>query len=524
MNLNLKLVLWSAILFCVGCKVTSIQTSSNKKPNIIYILADDLGYGELGVYGQTIIETPHLDELAKKGKIFTQHYTGAPVCAPARYMLLTGKHSGHSYIRGNDEWAERGDVWNFVKVVADSTLEGQRPLPENTLLFPSLIQKNGYTTGLIGKWGLGAPHTNSIPTKMGFDYFFGYNCQRQAHTYYPVHLYENERKYPLANDLLAPGVKLPKEADPNDETSYSKYTSKVYAPDVMYDKMINFLDKNKAKPFFLYWATPIPHNPLQAPQRWVKYYKQKLGKEEPYLGQNGYYPHKNPRATYAAQISYMDEQIGDLIKYLKSNALYENTIIFFSSDNGATFSGGTDGAYFNSNGPFDEAYGKGKGFLYEGGIKVPLIAHWPNKIKAGTSSDLLSSHYDMFATICELTNTKSPFETDGISFVNTLLDKGSQIKHDHLLWVYPEYGGQVAIRKGNWKLVRQSLKDNKKEATLELYDLKSDPNEKNNIAAQNREILNQMNIIFKKEHEVAASDRFRIPLIETDLLNIKNEK
>ena len=202
-----------AFLF-LSCNADVKIIKSGSKPNIIYILADDLGYGDLGVYGQEKIETPNLDELARNGMIFTQHYTGAPVCAPARYMLLTGKHAGHSYIRGNDEWKERGNVWDYREMIIDSTLEGQRPIPQNTILFPQLLQKEGYTTGMIGKWGLGAPHTNSIPTKMGFDFFFGYNCQRQAHTYYPVHLYKNENRVHLNNDTIPPNTKLAKGADP----------------------------------------------------------------------------------------------------------------------------------------------------------------------------------------------------------------------------------------------------------------------------------------------------------------------
>ncbi len=205
--------------------------TSGFKPNIIYILADDLGYGELGVYGQTKIETPNIDALAKDGMVFTQHYTSAPVCAPARYMLLTGKHSGHAYIRGNDEWSERGEVWNYGKVIEDSSLEGQRPVPDSITFFPKLLQEIGYATGMIGKWGLGAPHTNSIPTKKSFDFFYGYNCQRQAHTYYPVHLYKNENRVYLDNDTITPGTKLLAGANPNDSASYSDYNLNDYTPD-----------------------------------------------------------------------------------------------------------------------------------------------------------------------------------------------------------------------------------------------------------------------------------------------------
>ncbi len=445
-----------------ACTAGKTTFSKNTKPNIIYILADDLGFGELGIYDQDKIETPNLDALGRNGKIFMQHYSSAPVCAPARYMLLTGKHSGHSYIRGNDEWRERGEVWDFKKAVLDSTLEGQRPMPESEILFASILQKNGYITSLFGKWGLGAPHTNSIPTKMGFDYFYGYNCQRQAHTYYPVHLYENESRVYLNNTLVIPNTKLHENADPSKAESYALFNQKDYAPDLMFDKMLTFIAKNRDKPHFVYWATPIPHNPIQAPKNWVRYYEKKFGKEAPYLGQNGYFPHPSPRAGYAAQISYLDEQVGKLVAGLKKSGLYENTIILFSSDNGATFSGGTDAAFFNSNGSHDEGYGKGKGFLYEGGIKVPFMVHWPKKVKPGVNNTLVSSQYDMFTTILEIAGVHHNISTDGISICPSIFDKGTQKEHDFLFWVFPEYGGQVAIRMGNWKLVRQNLKDPKK--------------------------------------------------------------
>lgn len=502
-----------------GCKVpkSTSQVSKNAKPNIIYILADDLGYGELGVYGQQKIETPNIDALAHSGMMFTQHYTSAPVCAPARYMLLTGTHAGHAYIRGNDEWAERGDVWNYKKVIADYTLEGQRPLPQGTKLLPSYLKESGYVTGIIGKWGLGAPHTESVPTKMGFDYFFGYNCQRQAHSYYPIHLYENEKRIYLNNDTVAPSQKLDANLDPTDPKSYAKYTLSDYAPTLMFEKMISFLEGNKKKPFFFYWATPIPHNPIQAPKKWVDYYEQKFGTEKPYLGQNGYFPHKNPRAGYAAMISYLDENVGKLVQYLKQNDLYDNTLIIFSSDNGVTYSGGTDGTFFNSSGVFGEAYGRGKGFVYEGGIRVPMIASWPGRIKAGSTSELISAQYDILATLSELVGFKKPNNTDGISILPTLLGKPQIDKHDFLFWEFPEYGGQVAIRMGDWKLVGQHLKD-KETPTLALYNLAEDPDERINMADKHPEIVKKAIEIFSREHKDAELERFRIPSIEKGLL------
>ncbi|PIB39342.1 arylsulfatase [Maribacter sp. 4G9] len=505
-------------LLILGCKEEqTTKAPKPQKPNIIYILADDLGYGELGVYGQEKIETPNIDALAQSGMLFTQHYTSAPVCAPARYMLLTGKHSGHAYIRGNDEWGDRGDVWNYKAMAKDSTLEGQRPIPSNTVLLPQKLKEQGYTTGMVGKWGLGAPHTESIPTKMGFDFFYGYNCQRQAHTYYPLHLYHNENRVHLQNDTIAPSTTFPEGTDPNDPASYADYTLNDYAPDLMFGQMINFISEQQKDPFFFYWATPIPHNAIQAPQRWVDYYKEKFGPEEPYLGDKGYFPHQNPHAGYAAMISYLDENVGKLVEHLKKKGLYENTLIVFSSDNGVTFTGGTDGEFFNSSGPFGEERGKGKGFVYEGGIRVPMIASWPGHIAPGSKTDHISAQYDVMATLSDLIGYEKPSDMDGISFLPTLLQEEGQEQHEFLFWEFPEYGGQVAIRMGDWKLVRQHLKD-AESPTLELYNLGADAAETENVAAQHPEILERAATIFAAEHMDAETERFRIPSIEKGLL------
>ncbi len=499
----------------------SSATNESIPPNIIYILADDLGYGELGAYGQTKIETPNIDALAKEGMLFTQHYTSAPVCAPARYMLLTGLHSGHAYIRGNDEWRERGEVWDYHAMIKDSTLEGQRPIPSNTLLFPRKLKEAGYATGMVGKWGLGAPHTDAIPTKMGFDFFFGYNCQRQAHTYYPVHLYKNEFRVKLNNDTIAPHTKLPEGVSPENPESYQNFNLNDYTPDLMFDEMIGFIDRNKQQPFFMYWASPIPHNPIQAPQPWVDYYIDKFGEETPYLGDKGYFPHPNPHAGYAAMISYLDENVGRLVKYLKAEGLYHNTLIMFTSDNGPTFTGGTDAAYFNSAGPFEEDYGRTKGFVYEGGIRVPMIASWPGKIAPGSTTEVVSAHYDVFATLADLVQLEPPVGTDGISFLPTLLGQPQTKHHSFLYWEFPAYDGQVAIRMGDWKVVRQHLKDDKQEPTLELYNLKEDPAESNNIAESHPDIVQKAAEIFDREHTTPETEGFRIPLIEEGLLTEK---
>lgn len=490
-----------------------------KPPNIIYILADDLGYADVGAYGQTKIETPNIDTLAKNGMLFTQHYTSAPVCAPARYMFLTGKHAGHAYIRSNFEWGERGDVWNYLAMAKDSTLEGQGPMPKETVTLAQQLKEVGYATALVGKWGLGAPHTQSVPNSMGFDFFYGYNCQRQAHTYYPLHLYKNRNRVHLANDTVAPHRFFPKDADPKDPSNFADFTLTEYAPDLMFKELTRFVAENKSKPFFLYWATPIPHVALQAPKRWVDHYIAKFGDETPYLagGSNAYFSHQNPHAAYAAMISYLDENIGKLVQQLKDEGIYENTLIVFTSDNGPSYAGGADPEFFESAQPFQAKYGRGKGFLYEGGIRVPFIASWPARIKAASTSDHVSVHYDMMATFADIAGYKKPDKTDGISLLPTLTAEGDQVEHEFLYWEFPSYGGQVAMRMGDWKLVRQNLMDDL-EPTLELYNLRDDPTESKNLAADNPEVIQRASQIFKMERESPELPNFKIPLLETGQL------
>ncbi len=494
------------LLALLSCQAP--QEEAPSLPNIIYILADDLGYGELGCYGQEKIETPNLDALVASGMRFTRHYSGAPVCAPSRAIIMTGKHSGHVPIRGNDEWNSRGEVWNYRAMFKDSTLEGQRPMPEGTITLGQLLKQAGYTTGIVGKWGLGAPHTHSIPNKMGFDFFYGYNCQRQAHTLYPLHLYKNEQRVFLQNDTVPPGTQLAEAADPYDESSYADFSLADYSPELMFEEIQGFVDQNEKTPFFLYWATPIPHVPLQAPKKWVDYYREKFGEEEPYLGNNGYFPTRHPRATYAAMISYLDEQIGELIRQLKESGQYDNTLIIFSSDNGPTYAGGADTEWFDSAKPFATNYGRGKGFVYEGGIRVPMIAGWPGKIGEGTTSNHVSAFWDVLPTLCEVAGVEPPEDIDGLSFLPALLGE-QQAEHDYLYWEFPEYGGQIALRTGNWKLIRKGLQ--KEPGPFELYNLEVDSLEQNNIADQHPELIQQMQTILDTVRTEPINDLFKIP-------------
>lgn len=494
----------------LSAATSHLPEQRNDKPNIIYILADDLGRGELGCYNQEKIETPNIDALSRAGMTFTNHYSGQAVSGPSRCVLFTGLHSGHAYIRGNDEMASRGAVWDHRAMLADSTLEGQHPVPANTIMIPRMMKKAGYTTACIGKWGLGYPGSVSTPNKMGFDFFYGYNCQRQAHTYYPPFLYRNECREYLDNKLLVPGTKLDKGADPYDEQSYAKYVQNDYAPDKMYDELLKFVDRAQNEPFVLFWTTPVPHVPLQAPEKWIRHYLKKFGTEEPYVGNKGYFPCRYPRATYAAMVSYWDEQIGGLVQKLKDLGLYENTLIIFTSDNGPTFNGGSDSPYFNSARPYKCELGWGKGSLREGGIRTPMIACWPAKIKPGTSSDLLSAFWDMMPTMCDIAGVKPP-KTDGISMLPTLLGKDKKQKHhDFLFWEFPESGGQKAVRMGKWKaFVGRVRKGNRK---VQLYDLSVDPREQNDISDLHPELVEKALQIFRDEHQDPEIKSFKLPV------------
>jgi len=480
----------------------------SRKPNIIFIMADDLGYGELGCYGQQKIETPNIDALAANGMRFTQFYSGAPVCAPARCVLMTGKHTGHAHIRGNDEWASRGDVWDYEAMIKDPNLEGQRPIPENTVTVGRLLQNAGYKTAVVGKWGLGGPLTEGIPNKQGFDLFYGFNCQRQAHIYYPKHLWKNEEKVWLDNELVLRDTKLPDGADPYDASAYAKFTQKYYAPDLMFDEISNFVDENRDNPFFLYWATNIPHVSLQAPEKWVQKYVEKFGDEEPYLGERGYLPHRYPRAAYAGMVSYLDDQVGQLVNQLKQLGLYENTVIFFTSDNGPTYGGGADSGYFESAKPLTTAADRIKGSVYEGGIRSPLVASWPGRIEPGGVTEHLSAFYDVLPTLCDIAGCPAPDDTDGVSFVPELLGNEGQSKHDFLYWEFHARGGQQAVRMGEWKAIRRNLQKGLSET--ELYNLTDDIGEQNNVAKQHPDIVKKIEQIMKQEHTLPAIERFKM--------------
>lgn len=456
---------------------------AQSRPNVIYIYADDLGYGELGCYGQQKIKTPNLDKMAAEGMRLTRHYTSAPVCAPARCMLLTGLHAGHSFVRGNYE------MGGFE----DSLEGGQMPLPEGSFTIGALMKKAGYITGAIGKWGLGMTNTTGNPNKQGFDYFYGYLDQKQAHNYYPTHLWENGKWDTLNNPFIYVHQKpLAKDAP---DAAFKAFIGNDYSINKMSDKALAFIQQHQHEPFFLYLPFTIPHVSLQAPDSIVQPYIGQFN-EPIYYGENGYTPTKHPYATYAGMVTYLDKQVGRIMALLKQLHLDDNTLVMFSSDNGTTFDvGGVKGDYFNLTGGLRGR----KQLLYEGGIREPFIARWPGKIKAETTSNLLSVQYDVMATLADLTGVKAP-QNDGISFLPTLLGKASQQQHHpYIYFEFPELTGQVAVVMDKWKGVKTGMKANRN-AAWELYDLSTDEKETKDIAAQRPELIRQFEEIVSKEH------------------------
>jgi len=448
-----------------------------KKPNIIYILADDLGYSELGCYGQKLIRTPNINRLAEEGMRFTQHYSGHAVCAPSRCCFMTGLHTGHSHVRGN----------------MGRAYAGQLPLPSHTVTLPRLLKKAGYATGCMGKWGLGGPGTTGVPWKQGVDYFFGYLDQWRAHSYYPTYLYHNENKVKLNNHKFGAHQKLTKQPEKKDY--YKDYMGKEYAPETMLKHALKFILLNRKKPFFLAFTSPIPHVALQVPEKNLKEY---LGRfpETPYLGRKGYLPHSAPRAAYAAMVTYLDSQVGRIMQLLKEMKIDDNTIVIFSSDNGPTFNGGSDSRFFKSAGPL-----KGlKCSLYDGGIRVPFITRWKGKIKPGSSSSHISAFWDMMPTLLELAGHKEliPGKIDGISMAPVLLGKGKQKAHSHLYWeVHGRKGGVKAVRMKDWK--GYAKVDQKGDpAKFFLYNLKEDIGEKDNLAEKHPDISSEIKKIMKQ--------------------------
>jgi len=429
-------------------------------------MADDLGYGHLGCYGQKLIQTPNIDKLAEEGMKFTQAYSGCALCAPARSTLMTGTHSGHTSVRGNG---------------------GGVSLQETDITVAEVLKKAGYKTGLFGKWGLGEQGTVGVPNKKGFDEFFGYLHQLHAQFYYPDFLWENGTKYII-----------PENADDR---------CGAYSHDLIMDKAFEFVKKHKSDPFFLYLPIAIPHHEFVAPESAMKIYRGKFEEHAMPHWRDGYALPDEPRATMAAMITHMDKGVGELMQLLKELQLDKNTLVIFTSDNGAAHGPLPDPEFFNASGPLRGL----KGSLYEGGIRVPMIARWTNHIKPGTVNNHINYFPDVLPTLAELGDVAQfvPNGLDGISFLTTLLGNNSQKEHDFLYWEDANYERVSpfameeetllqAVRIGKWKAVKNSP-----ESACELYDISIDIGEKNNLAANNPKIVKEMLVIMKREHKNA---------------------
>ena len=481
----------TAILPVILILLSAAAVRAAERPNIVFILADDLGYGELGCYGQQKIRTPNIDRLAEQGTRFTQHYSGAPVCAPARCVLMTGKHLGHAEIRGNRQ----------ASVSFKEFTEGQHPISASALTIAQTLQQAGYDTAAIGKWGLGPVGSTGDPNKHGFALFYGYNCQAVAHSYYPKYLWRDD-KQELINEHPIDGH----QTKPEGEVRMEDYIGENYAPDLMVKEALAFIkhqaDKSAKTPFFLYLAFIEPHVAMHPPKERVDEYPASWD-TQPYRGESSYLPHPRPRAAYAAMITDLDRHVGNVMAALEANGFGSNTLVVFTSDNGTTHEGkagspfhigGVDADFFNSEGDLRGF----KGRVYEGGIRMPMIARMPGKIPAGKTNDTPGYFADWFPTLCAAADVTPPANLDGDNLWPTITGTGQLATRKPMIWVYPEYGGQVAVRLGDFKVIRADLLK-KKPGNWEVYDIAKDRGETHNIAASHQDVIDQAIAILKQQ-------------------------
>ena len=459
-----------------SCQNQTKKETAIQKPNIIFILADDLGYGDVSCQGQTHFQTPNIDQLAAEGMTFTQHYAGSTVCSPSRSVLLTGQHTGHTPIRGNKRDGNKGN-W---------------PIAAEALTVAEILQQNGYVTGAFGKWGLGYPGSEGDPNKQGFDEFFGYNDQTLAHNYYPYFLNHNQDTVWL-------------EGNAGNGTG-------TYAPIPIHEQALKFLEDNKDQPFFMYYPSVIPHAELFAPEEYMEKYRGKFLPEKAYKGADegapryksgGYGSQPESHAAFAAMVNLLDDQVGEIIAKVKELGIADNTIIIFTSDNGPHLEGGADPDYFDSNGPF-QGY---KRDLYEGGIRMPMFVRWPGKIEAGSKTNHISAFWDFLPTVTDIIGAPTPENIDGISFLPSLLGEENQKQHEYLYWEFHEKNGRLAVRQGDWKLVRYDVFSPAK-TTTELYNLASDISEKNNVAEEYPEITQKLLQIMEEARNPSEDFKF----------------
>jgi arylsulfatase A-like enzyme len=433
--------LFLTIVVAVGLMAPAVgHCSSTDAPNILFILADDLGYGDLGCYGQQRIRTPHLDQLAAQGMRFTQCYAGSTVCAPSRCSLMTGLHTGHCRIRGN----------------------ALMPLLPQDVTVAEILHGVGYDTALVGKWGLGEPGTSGLPNRKGFDYFFGYLNQVHAHNYYPDYLWKNQERMRFPGNVVKDNVAIRKDT---------------YSPDLCTQEALNFLEKRRDKPFFLYLAYTLPHANNERGK------KDGNGMEVPSAEPYTHEPWPEPQKNHAAMITRLDRDVGRVLQRLKDKGLADKTIVFFSSDNGPHKEGGADPLFFRSAGPLRGH----KRDLTEGGIRVPMIVRWPGKVAAGVLSEQVWAFWDFLPTAAELTGAQVPRHLDGLSMVPTLRGQGRQLQHEFLYWEFHEGGFSQAVRMGDWKAIRL-----KPHGPLLLYDLKHDVGETTDVAGRHPEVVKRV--------------------------------
>lgn len=435
-----RLFLVTLVLLAAPC-----CAATPEQPNIVFVLADDLGYGDLGCFGQNRFTTPRLDALAAEGIRLTQHYAGSTVCAPSRCALMTGLHTGHCAIRGNKE----------IKPT------GQLPLPAEAVTLAERLKAVGYTTGAFGKWGLGPPGSEGGPLAQGFDEFFGYNCQRKAHRYYPDYLFDGDEKRQLDGET--------------------------YSPELITERALDFISRHRRKPFFCFLPVTIPHAAMEGPEAEREPFRKRFPQFEHTVGKYAGASSVNPVASFAAMVTRLDSDVGRLVDLLDELGLTERTLIVFTSDNGPHVEGGHNPKFFNSNGPF-------RGFkrdLYEGGLRVPTLARWPGSVASGAESDVVSAGWDWLPTLCELAGAEVPEDIDGVSLAPTLTGRGEQFQHDHLYWEFHPLGGRQAVRRGPWKAIRLNVESDR-DRTPELYHLPTDPGERRNLATERPDVLAEM--------------------------------
>jgi arylsulfatase A-like enzyme len=468
-----------------GCASASDARSASKRqrPNIVLVVADDLGYGDLGSYGQTRIRTPRLDRMAREGMSFRQFYAGSTVCAPSRSVLMTGRHTGHTPVRGNAR-SESGPI-------------GNAPLPVESETIAEMLQRAGYATGAFGKWGLGGPGSTGMPTEQGFDEFFGYLDQLRAHYYYPEFLYRGGgERVPLDGNEVADNPPVAGAGKPRRRGTYSQ--------EAIMKKALSFVERHREEPFFLYLPSTIPHVSLAAPEEAMARYQDDAGDsifpEEPFEG--GHYTgYDMPRAAYAAMVSRLDRDVGRVIDRIQSLGLSGDTIVLFTSDNGPSRAGGSDPAFFDSNGPLRG----GKKDLYEGGIRIPLIAWAPGRVPSGATNYHTAYFGDVMATLADVADAEPPTPNDSLSFLPALLDQENQEEHEHLYWEYYNRGTMQAVRRDRWKAIRQPMATGE----AELYDLQRDLSERQNVAEAHPEVVRQMEDVMRKSH--TPSSRWKTP-------------